>query len=67
MAGRVEEDAKRCPRLMFGSRRAEFEHCLLRRIEIVDHDVDVHLLGHVLAWPLRRPELLDTLEADALV
>jgi hypothetical protein len=35
--------------------------------EVVDDDVDVHLLGAVLAWPLRGPELGDGLEADALV
>jgi hypothetical protein len=67
MPGGVEEHAERRPRLVFSAGRAELEHCLFSGIEIVDHDVDVHLLGDVLARPLRWPELCDPLEADALV
>src|SRR5215217_517148 len=52
---------------MLGLRRAEFEHGLFSRIEVVDHDVHVHLLGDVLARPIRRTELLDALEANTLV
>src|SRR5215210_5164299 len=52
---------------MLGSGRTEFEHGLFSRIEVIDHDVHVHLLGNVLAGPIRRTELLDALEANALV
>ena len=67
MTGGIEEDAERGARLVLGLRRPEFEHGLFSGIEVVDHDVDVHLLGDVLARPVRRTELLDALEADALV
>jgi len=63
----VEEDAERGARLVFGPARTEFEHCMFSGIEVVDHDVHVHLLGDVLARPMRRPELRHALEADALV
>ena len=67
MTCRVEKDAERRARLVLGLGCSQLEHCVLGDVEIVDHDVDVHLLGHILAWPLRRAELLDPLEADALV
>lgn len=67
MTGGVEENAERGARLVFSPGRTESEHCLFSSIEVVDHDVHVYLLGNVLARPLRRPELRDALEADALV
>ena len=67
MTGGVQENAKRRAWLVFGPGRTEFEHCQFSGIEVVNHDVDVHLLRDVLARPLRRPELCDALEADALV
>ena len=67
MTGWVEKDAERGARLVLGTGGTELEHGLLSSIEVVDHDVHVHLLGHVLPRPLRRPELIHTLEADALV
>src|SRR5262245_18664605 len=67
MAGGIEEHAKGRARLVFSLRSTEFEHGLFPGIEVVDHDVHVHLLGNILARPHRRPELLDALEADALV
>ena len=67
MAGWVEEDAECGAGLVLGAGRAECEHRPFASVEVVDHDVDVHLLGEVLALPLRPPELLDLLEADALI
>ena len=52
---------------MFGASRAQLEYRPLPSVEIIDHDVDVHLLRNGLAWPLRWAVLLDALEADALV
>ncbi|MCU1360260.1 MAG: hypothetical protein JWN99_1549, partial [Ilumatobacteraceae bacterium] len=52
MTGGVQEDAERRARLVFGSDRTQVEHCLFPSIEVFDHDVDVHLLGDVLARPL---------------
>ncbi len=63
----VEENAECGAWLVFGLGGAEFEHCLFSSIEVVDHDVDVDLLGDVLARPLRWSEVFDALEADALV
>ena len=66
MSGGVEEDAERRARLVLVLGRAEREHGRLGRVEVVDHDVEVHLLRHVLARPPGRGEALDLLEADAL-
>ena len=52
----VKEDSERLARLMVVLGRAESEHRCLR-IVVVDDDVDVHLLWHVLAGPLRWPAL----------
>ena len=52
---------------MFGASRAQLEYRPLPSIEIVNHDVDVHLLRNGLPWPLWWAVLLDALEADALV
>lgn len=67
MSCRVEEHPKRGARLVLGQSRTQFEHCLFSSVEVVDHDIDVHLLRDVLARPLRRTELCDALKADALV
>lgn len=67
MTSGIEEDAERGARLVFSPRRTECEHGLFSSIEVIDHDVHVYLLGDVLARPNRRLELLDALEADALV
>lgn len=49
MTGGVEEHTERGAGLVLGQRRAEFVHGLFSSIEIVDHDIDVHLLRNVLA------------------
>ena len=66
VAGGVEEDAERRARLVLVLGRTEREHLRLGRVEVVDHDVEVHLLRHLLGRPPRRGEALDLLEADAL-
>ena len=67
MTGGVEEHAERRPGLVLGQGCTEFEHCPFAGVKVVDHDIDVHLLRDVLAGPLRRTELCDALETDALV
>ena len=67
MTGRVEEDSERGAGLELRPNGTELEHGPLPGVEIVDHDIEVHLLGDVLARPLRCPEVVDTLEADALI
>ena len=62
MAGGVEEDPEGRAGLMRMLGRAQLEHGGLGNIEIVDDHVDVHLLGVLLAGPLRRPITLDGLE-----
>src|SRR3954447_14719455 len=62
--GRIEEHAEARARLVLVLRRAEFEHRGLRGVEVVDDDVDVHLLRHLLAGPARRRVVLDLLEPD---
>ena len=49
--GRVEEDAERLARLVLVLRRAEREDGGLALVEVVDHDVEVHLLRMLLAGP----------------
>ena len=66
MAGRVEEDPERRTRLVLVLGRTQLEDGCLACVEVVDHDVDVHLLGHVLARPLRRRVVVDLLEAQAV-
>src|SRR4051794_27704427 len=64
--GRVEEDAEGSARLVRVPHRAELEDRSLGRVEIVDGDVEVRLLGSLLARPVRRAVVLDPLEADRL-
>lgn len=64
MAGGIEEDAEGLARLEFGLPGAEFEDLRLGSVEVVYHDVDVHLLRMVLAGPARGTVVLDLLEAD---
>ena len=67
VAGGVEEDAERRARLVVGRRRTDGQHGLLRSIEVLHHHVEVHLLRHVLAGPLRGAVAVHPLKADALV
>ncbi len=66
VSGRVEEDSEGRAGLviMFGS--PEFEDLGLGGVEIIDHDIEVHLLRGTLTWPLRRREFLHLLEAQTL-
>jgi hypothetical protein len=63
---RVEEHPERCARLMPVLGRAEIEHRRLGGVEIVDDDVEVHLLGHFLSRPSWRGVGLHLQEGDAL-
>src|SRR4051794_4598420 len=66
VSGRVQEHPERRAGLMLVQRRAELEHRGLPGVEVVDDDVEVHLLRHLLPRPLGRGVALDLLEADAL-
>lgn len=62
MSGGVEEHPERRTGLTLVLGRAELEHRSLRDVEVVDHDVEMHLLGYVLARPLRGREAVDLLK-----
>ena len=65
MARGIEEDAEGVGRrLMLVLHGSEGEHGALSLVEIGDGEVQVHLLGMILAGPLRRLEILDLLERD---
>src|SRR4051794_29676300 len=63
---RVEEAPERGARLLIGLGPAEGEDRLLTPVEVVDDDVEVHLLGRLLSGPLRRPVVGHLLERDAV-
>ena len=67
MAGGVEEDPECGAGLVLVLGGTELDDSGLGSVEVVDHDVDVHLLGHLLAGPVGSSVALDPLEADALV
>ncbi len=67
MAGGVEEDPEGLAGLVLGQRGAEGEDLRLGGVEVLDDDVEVELLRHLLARPRRRPVVLDPLEGQALV
>ena len=55
MTGWVEEHSERLSRLFGGFARTDLEHGFLGHVEVVDHDVEVHLLrvgltGQLGAW-----------------
>lgn len=68
MPCRVEEDpeAAAVARLMLVSGGAHPHHDGLGAVQIVDLDVQVHLLGHLLPRPLRCTVAGDLLEGDAV-
>ena len=66
MACRIEEDPKRRPWLVLMLRSSEFEHSSLGDIEVLDGDVQVHLLRCDRARPHRRGETFDLLEPDRI-
>ncbi len=47
-------------------RRTECEHCLFSSVEVVDNDVDVHLLGDVRTGPLAKRGNSLRVEAEAV-
>jgi mycofactocin system transcriptional regulator len=63
---RVQEHPERCARLMLVLSRTEIEHRRLGGVEIVDDDVEVHLLGHFLSRPSGRGVGLHLQEGNAL-
>ena len=66
MACRVEEHPERGPRLVVMLGCAQPEDGRFRRVEIVDVDIDVHLLRHLLTRPTRCREPVHFLEADGV-
>ncbi len=66
MAGRVEEHSEGCPRLVAMLGGTQLEDGRLRSVEVVDLNIDVHLLGHLLSRPTRSGEPLHLLEADGV-
>ena len=66
MSGRVEEDSKGRAWLDLGQGGAPREYRGFALVEIGHHQVEMHLLGHYLAGPLRRPIVGDPLERDAI-
>jgi hypothetical protein len=51
MPGRVEEHPEGGAGLVLVPGRAEFGHRRLGGVEVVDDDVQMHLLGHLLSGP----------------
>lgn len=66
MAGRIEEDSEVRAGLMIVLDGAESQHLGLRGIQVVDDQVEVHLLRSTLSWPVRRHEVVDSLERQAV-
>jgi hypothetical protein len=66
VARRVEEDPEPRARLVVVLRRTEGDDRLLAGVEVVDDDVEVHLLGHVLARPVGRGVGVHALEGEAV-
>lgn len=64
MACRVEEDAEGVPRLIDGFPCTEFDHGSLGDVEVIDDDIDVHLLRVGLPRPAGCVVVLNLLEAD---
>ena len=66
MSSGVEEDPEGRARLMAVLGRAQLEDGRLGNIEVVDIDIDVHLLGRFLPRPLRSRIPVDLLEGDGV-
>lgn len=66
MAGRVKEDPKLRARLDARLGGAQSDHRRFTLVEIGHDQVEVHLLRHVLAGPLRRLVALHLLKGDAI-
>jgi hypothetical protein len=64
MAGGVEEDPERVAGLVLVLHGAQGDDSSFTLVEVIDVDVEVHLLGRALPGPLRSPIPLDTLERD---
>jgi hypothetical protein len=63
---RVKEHAERRARLVLVPGRAELKHRCLGAVKVVDDDIEVHLLRHLLPGPPRRGVGTYRLEGDAL-
>ena len=64
MAGGIEEDAEVLSRLFGCLARADVDHGRLGGVEVVDDDIEVHLLRMVLPGPAGSVVVLDLLDAD---
>lgn len=62
----VKKYPERLARLVDGPGSAELQHCRFRGVKVIDRQVEVQLLGHVLRRPHRRPIVLHPLEAQTL-
>ena len=66
MSGRIEEDSKGCTGLVLVFARAELERTCLAGIEVVDNQVEMHLLGQILPRPRGRRVGLDAMKGNAV-
>ncbi|SEQ34037.1 ABC-type molybdenum transport system, ATPase component/photorepair protein PhrA [Arthrobacter sp. OV608] len=66
VAGRVKEHPESGSRLVFVLGRAKFEDLCFGCVEVVHHNVEVHLLRYLLARPLRRPVGVHLLETQGI-
>ena len=62
MTGWVKEHPERRARLMLVPGRAKSEHGRFCGVQVVDRDIEMHLLRDVLSRPLRRSEADDLLK-----
>lgn len=66
MPGRVEEDPEGLARLVLVLHGSEGKNGCFGIIEVIDHDVEVHLLRMLLGRPLGPLVVVDLLEAERL-
>lgn len=66
MTGRVQEHPEAGTRLVLGLSGAQLDRDALTTVEILDHQVQVHLLGNRLIGPAGLPVILNLLEGDAI-
>ena len=67
MAGRVKEHPECGPRLVLRLACPQRKGHLLALVQVLHHQVKVHLLGNRLPRPFRRVIRLDLLESNAIV
>ncbi len=66
MTGRVKEHPKSRARLVLLLGRTKSENRCLRGVQVIDRDIEMHLLRSVLARPLWRREPRDPLEPQRI-